>query len=546
MASPVRRDARRYRRRILAIGAALFGVLYVVMAPMFVEGVESDLEQRIPIELAKAGFPGIAATFDGQDGTLSCTEPLADPEAARAAAYDVWGVHSIDLDRTCRVNVSDEQAFAAAAATQDSTADTTSGDDTDAERSGSVPSSTTPSVPGFDSLAAAVSGSRQLSLLAVLIDEAGMTGELADPNAEPVTWFAPTDAAFEMLPADFLAALRSDPDTLRAVLEHHATAGRIGLADLATGPLQMISGSPLDVDADTDTKTIGGAAIDPDSDVDATNGMLHVIDGVLLPADLDPNATLPAASVEATFTDAGTTLAGAVADDDVRRVLVAATVAPGATASDELFVDAATGLDQATARSLALLIAAGRDHLAGGAAGFDGEVLYITGTYATDAARDAVLVAANAVGVEATLTPAVTSPTGVTVPTTDPATGAADELEDELNAIVLSTPILFEMNRSTIADESGPTLDQIAQLIVWSDGTRVVVEGHTDSDGNANDNLWLSRFRARAVRDALVARGVADGTVTWEGFGSQHPIVIDGVEDKAASRRVEFRVETAA
>ena len=70
----------------------------------------------------------------------------------------------------------------------------------------------------------------------------------------------------------------------------------------------------------------------------------------------------------------------------------------------------------------------------------------------------------------------------------------------------------------------------------------ITVAGHTDSDGDADENLVLSQLRAAAVRQALVDRGVEAEAVTAEGFGSTRPVLVDGVEDKAASRRVEFQV----
>lgn len=74
----------------------------------------------------------------------------------------------------------------------------------------------------------------------------------------------------------------------------------------------------------------------------------------------------------------------------------------------------------------------------------------------------------------------------------------------------------------------------------------IAIEGHTDSDGVPIENLALSQRRAFTVLDALVERGVDPATLTAEGFGSEQPVLIDGVEDKTASRRVEFRVVTAA
>ena len=93
-----------YRRRILAVGLIAAGALYSFGAPLYVNRIEDDLEQRVPEELADAGFTGVTAEFDGQDGTLTCAQPLDDPEQATDEAYGVWGVHAITLDRSCRVN----------------------------------------------------------------------------------------------------------------------------------------------------------------------------------------------------------------------------------------------------------------------------------------------------------------------------------------------------------------------------------------------------------------------------------------------------------
>ena len=93
-----------YRRRILAVGLIAAGALYSFGAPLYVNRIEDDLEHRVPEDLAEAGFTGVTARFDGQDGTLTCAQPLDDPEQATEEAYGVWGVHAITLDRSCRVN----------------------------------------------------------------------------------------------------------------------------------------------------------------------------------------------------------------------------------------------------------------------------------------------------------------------------------------------------------------------------------------------------------------------------------------------------------
>src|SRR4029453_1168531 len=74
-----------------------------------------------------AGFAGVTATFDGQDGTLRCQQPLDDPERATEEAYGVWGVHAITLDRSCRVNGAPETGENDTSSAGESSVDETSG-----------------------------------------------------------------------------------------------------------------------------------------------------------------------------------------------------------------------------------------------------------------------------------------------------------------------------------------------------------------------------------------------------------------------------------
>lgn len=537
MASPVRRDARRYRRRILGICAALTGVGYVVGAPLFVGSVEADLERRVPEELAAAGFPGLTASFDGQDGSLRCPSPLTNPEAARQAAYDVWGVHAIELDRSCRVNTTDDDADDGADADATPSATTTPSDGSEPTTPDGSTDETAPGTteaagkPAFDTVAAAVSGSPQLTLLAVLLQESGLATELADPSAQPVTLFAPTDEAFEALPADVLADLRANPDGLRELLLHHTTAGRVTSGDLVTGPLEMADGQPVEVDADG--PTIGDAAISL-ADIEATTGIVHMIDGVLVPEHVDVSEPQPAASVTAIYDSASIVLSGVVSTEAVRATLVGAATEPTVTVDDQLTVDPDVGLDAATGERLRDVIILMRLGLLNGTAGFDGTDVFLEGTYLTEEDRDAVVAAATGLDVVAELVP----------PPAASETDAVD-LEGELNAYVTANPILFEPSSALITAESAPVLDRIAQLAQQFEGISITVEGHTDSDGDPAQNLLLSRMRALSVKQALVERGLPDEAIAFDGFGSEQPVLVDGVEDKDASRRVEFRVEAS-
>ena len=214
----------------------------------------------------------------------------------------------------------------------------------------------------------------------------------------------------------------------------------------------------------------------------------------------------------------------------------AAVAAVGVDAVDDrLIVDPDTGLDGATAADLATLIAAMPEQLVSGTAGFDGADLFVNGRYVTDEQRDAVLAIAESVQAATDLQPRPEA-------TED---DAAD-LESDLNEFATANPILFEPASAVLSESADSIITSIARRLVQFEGVSITVEGHTDSDGTPSANLTLSQQRATAVVSALIERGVDPTIISAEGFGDQQPVLVDGVEDKEASRRVEFRVEATS
>ena len=289
MSDPVSSPLRRYRRRILGWGLLAVVVLCGVAAPLFLRNVENDLEERVPTELAERGFDGVTAAFSGQDGVLRCAAPLAEPEDAIDAAIDVWGVRAIELDRSCRVGGSSTDGPDDA-----STTSTVPPDEDTVTSSSSPPASTpttdaTPDAPDFESIVDIVTSGPQFSILASLIDEADAAETLS--GSGPFTLFAPSDEAFEALPPDTLAALRQDPQQLATLLQHHVVAGSYLSSELEPGPLEMLDGTTLSVRVADGDITIGGALI-TEPDLEAANGVVHVIDRVLLPAVSPPSPTI--------------------------------------------------------------------------------------------------------------------------------------------------------------------------------------------------------------------------------------------------------------
>ncbi|MDJ0769028.1 MAG: fasciclin domain-containing protein [Ilumatobacter sp.] len=541
------RPAPRYRRRILGIGALAVFALYVIGAPFFVNSVEGDLERRVPDELAESGFDGVVAAFSGQDGTLTCAAPLDDPEAAISAAYDIRGVRSIDLDRSCRVNRApqvDTSTTVAVTTPPDADVDEAAGADdaVDADAAAAdgasaadetAPTTTVPP-PDFATVGEIIATDPQFSLLAVLVQDASLAAVL--DGADPVTLFAPTDDAFDALPADAIAQLQADPELLSLVLSHHTVAGLLTADDLVDGPLETQSGSAVELSVGDELVTVDGMSVS-ESDIVAGNGVVHVIDGLLLPGGVDLTAPEPLAAASAMFDGGAVTLDGVVASEVERAVLVAAATAALGEAGvvDNLEVDPDVGLDAETTAALAQLVTAMPPNLVTGVAAFDGSTLSVGGVFVTEAGRDALEATAASVGATTSLEP----------PPEATEEDAVD-LEAELNDFVAANPILFQPTSSVLDASAGAVLDELASRLQQFSGVAVTVEGHTDSDGAANENLVLSQLRAIAVRDALVERGIAAETITAQGFGSERPVLVDGVEDKAASRRVEFRVVTVS
>jgi len=119
----------------------------------------------------------------------------------------------------------------------------------------------------------------QFSTLATALQKAGLVDTLKGPG--PFTVFAPTDAAFAKVPKDQLDALLADKDKLTQVLTYHVVPGKVMAKDVKAGQVKTVQGSPLTV------STSGGVKVDNanviKTDIVADNGVIHVIDSVVLP-----------------------------------------------------------------------------------------------------------------------------------------------------------------------------------------------------------------------------------------------------------------------
>ncbi len=120
----------------------------------------------------------------------------------------------------------------------------------------------------------------QLSTLNRLIAQAGLADTLR--GAGPYTVFAPSDEAFKALPAKTMAELGADTALLKSVLTYHVLPGKVPAADVKNGNAKTVNGANLAVAKAGTTVTVEDAVV-VQADVGATNGVVHVIDRVLMP-----------------------------------------------------------------------------------------------------------------------------------------------------------------------------------------------------------------------------------------------------------------------
>ncbi len=112
------------------------------------------------------------------------------------------------------------------------------------------------------------------------IKAAGLTDTLTGKG--PFTVFAPTDEAFKKLPPGALDALLKDTSKLKAVLSYHVITGYVLAKDMRSGEVMTVQGSPLTAVVSSSGMQVNGAQVKR-PDIAATNGVIHVIDVVIMP-----------------------------------------------------------------------------------------------------------------------------------------------------------------------------------------------------------------------------------------------------------------------
>lgn len=121
------------------------------------------------------------------------------------------------------------------------------------------------------------------STLVAAVTAAGLADTLKSPG--PFTVFAPNDDAFSKLPSGTVEALLQDILTLRKILEYHVVSGKVTAADVVKlSQATTVEGSDVKIDASNGVKVNDATVVQPD--IETENGVIHVIDSVLLPASV--------------------------------------------------------------------------------------------------------------------------------------------------------------------------------------------------------------------------------------------------------------------
>ena len=137
-------------------------------------------------------------------------------------------------------------------------------------------------------IVAIASGNEDFSTLVAAVAAAGLVEVLQGEG--PFTVFAPTNDAFAALPAGLVdkLLLEENKDVLVKILTYHVVSGAVLAADVTAGDVPTVEGQNITITTDMGVK-VNGATVTA-TDIIASNGVIHVIDAVILPPDVDPSA----------------------------------------------------------------------------------------------------------------------------------------------------------------------------------------------------------------------------------------------------------------
>jgi len=159
------------------------------------------------------------------------------------------------------------------------------GSDDEAETEETVTEETVAEAAAAGDIVAVASSTEGFSTLVAALSAAGLVETLQ--GAGPFTVFAPSDDAFAALPAGLLEKLLLPENiaVLTSILTYHVVSGTVMSADIMAGDVPTVEGSTVALDTASGV-TVNGATVTT-ADVAASNGVIHVIDAVMVPPTVD-------------------------------------------------------------------------------------------------------------------------------------------------------------------------------------------------------------------------------------------------------------------
>ena len=138
-----------------------------------------------------------------------------------------------------------------------------------------------PTAPALGTIVEVAAGAGTFNTLVAAVEAAGLAGTLSGPG--PFTAFAPTDDAFAKLPAGTVESLLQNQSALASILTYHVIAGRVSAEDVVQlTSATTVNGQSVSIQVVNGVVYVNGARV-VTTDIQASNGVIHVIDSVLLP-----------------------------------------------------------------------------------------------------------------------------------------------------------------------------------------------------------------------------------------------------------------------
>jgi uncharacterized surface protein with fasciclin (FAS1) repeats len=134
--------------------------------------------------------------------------------------------------------------------------------------------------PGSNNLAETIANTPTLSTLNTLVTQAGLANTLKTDG--PFTVFAPSNDAFKAVPAKTMAELAQNPQKLKEVLTFHVVPGKVMTPDVKNSAVSTVNGAKAALSKAGDFVIIENAAV-TQADIAASNGVVHIIDAVMMP-----------------------------------------------------------------------------------------------------------------------------------------------------------------------------------------------------------------------------------------------------------------------